>query len=720
VAFFIFGTAFMIHLFAVGFVSLLGQVVILRELNVAFYGVELIYTLALGVWLFLSACGAMIGRRNRIPSFFKVHLLFLALSAVLPLDIAFIRASRWMFSNTPGAYLPLYMQMAVLCASLLPLGLFVGLLFQWTAKIYVAKEKTLAAAYAIESLGGLTGGICATLFLKLGFQNFVIALLCALSATAVSFLNLREKKAKALLPVSAIIAAAMVAFLWKAPAIDRLMTSWTHPNLVETHDSPYSRITVSILNDQVSVFENDALLFETEGSRAEEFVHPAALQHPRPDRVLVLGGGIEGTVREILQHCPRLVDYVELNAVLLDVVSRSIPYEIERSLQADNVRVIIEDPRNFLRRSMKYDLILVGMPEPDSGQANRYYTKEFFQQCSERLTEGGLIAFRLQSSENLWTPQLTRRMVSIYRALKSVFPEVQFIPGITNVVIGSTDRLIKDPSILAARLQARQVKGALISPAYLRYLYSNDRFDEIDRILRNGTAPINTDVRPICYRYSIMIWLSKFGVETEIWDTAFSKLWYGRKAAWLLLLLLPAALLYRARWTIRRALLAGMTAFAGMVLETILLLRFQIKNGILYQDIGILLMSFMAGLALGAYIMDRIPPRLLKKFGVALLAGFVLLSATIGFGIHSGTCAGLAATTVLLILSGFFVAGIFAYAGLRKSGDPTTVIAPLYAADLAGGCLGSLIASLMLVPIAGMTVSAFLMVPLLLFAAVLV
>jgi len=37
------------YLFFIGFVSILGQVALLRELSVAFYGVELIYTLALGV-----------------------------------------------------------------------------------------------------------------------------------------------------------------------------------------------------------------------------------------------------------------------------------------------------------------------------------------------------------------------------------------------------------------------------------------------------------------------------------------------------------------------------------------------------------------------------------------------------------------------------------------------------------------------------------------------
>ena len=48
-------------LLAVGLVTILGQVVLLRELNVAFYGSELIYILAMGMWLLWTAVGAALG-----------------------------------------------------------------------------------------------------------------------------------------------------------------------------------------------------------------------------------------------------------------------------------------------------------------------------------------------------------------------------------------------------------------------------------------------------------------------------------------------------------------------------------------------------------------------------------------------------------------------------------------------------------------------------------
>lgn len=152
------------YLFAIGFISILGQVVLLRELSVAFFGVELIYTLSLGVWLFSNACGVLFGRHTPQPSVTRINLLFLLLALAFPLEIAFIRSVRLLFSAIPGGYFPLQTQMLVIFVSLLPLGLLLGVLFQWAAKLYVARQKTLAYAYAIESAGGLAGGIGATLF----------------------------------------------------------------------------------------------------------------------------------------------------------------------------------------------------------------------------------------------------------------------------------------------------------------------------------------------------------------------------------------------------------------------------------------------------------------------------------------------------------------------------------------------------------------------------
>jgi spermidine synthase len=315
----------------------------------------------------------------------------------------------------------------------------------------VTTGRTLAVAYAIESAGGLIGGLFSTLFIMWGLQNCSIAFVCAFASVITPIIVLRKFRKSFLHFAATALACIFLALLWKASYLDRQMTIWNHPNLLESSDSPYGRITVTRLYNQVSVFENDALSFETEGTEAEYFCHLAALQHPNPQDVLILGGGIEGIVREIEKYKPRRIDYVELNPVMLNLVTQYLPDDIRKSLEEPNVHIIFADPRQYLKKSGTYDLILVGMPEPASGQANRFYTQEFFQQCSAKLNPTGVLGFRLRTAENLWTMPLISRNTSIYNALQSVFPEALFLPGTTNVVTASRAPLPREPEVMSRR-----------------------------------------------------------------------------------------------------------------------------------------------------------------------------------------------------------------------------------------------------------------------------
>jgi spermidine synthase len=181
-------------------------------------------------------------------------------------------------------------------------------------------------------------------------------------------------------------------------------------------------------------------------------------------------------------------------------------------------------------------------------------------------------------------------------------------------------------------------------------------------------------------------------------------------------------------------MLVAAAGFMGMVLETILILYYQVKHGVLYQDIGLLLMSFMAGLALGAMIINRemarpITNRMLSRwYGISLLIGFCFLCALVGMGVTMSISAGLVEISCLLAIAGFLVAGIFAYASLHESGSPSScgiedqknLISPLYSADLIGGCLGTLLGSLILIPLVGMNVTTWGMLLLAAFSILLV
>lgn len=154
----------LIYLIVLGFYSILAQVIILRELNVAFYGVELIYIISIAFWLLGTAAGASYGRHSYIPGEKNIHLLLILSGLFLLLDIVFIRGIRNIFGGVEGGYLSFPIQISGLVIALIPVSFFAGLMFQWVAKKYVTGNKTLAKAYSVESIGGVIGGLSSTLF----------------------------------------------------------------------------------------------------------------------------------------------------------------------------------------------------------------------------------------------------------------------------------------------------------------------------------------------------------------------------------------------------------------------------------------------------------------------------------------------------------------------------------------------------------------------------
>jgi predicted acyltransferase len=147
-----------------------------------------------------------------------------------------------------------------------------------------------------------------------------------------------------------------------------------------------------------------------------------------------------------------------------------------------------------------------------------------------------------------------------------------------------------------------------------------------------------------------------------------------------------------------------------------MILHYQVVNGVLYQNLGILLTAFMAGLAVGAEAAPRLardpggsPFRPRRLTGVSLVGGLSLLAVGFVWVLRAGGPTGLWTASFLLLLCGFLVAGVFAFAtliGPARSGDQSTMIGPLYAADLLGGCAGSVLGCMFLIPFAGMEQTA--------------
>jgi len=157
-------------LFIIGLISILGQVVLLRELNVASFGVELVYILALGFWLAATALGALSCRSSRAPRPDLLAIPLLLFAALLPLAVAFARGNR--FSSGCSRGLPPVRRADPHDRDHATAGrISHGLGLPPVGGFLRVRGRTVAAAYAIESAGGVAGGLLSSLGLHWGSRT---------------------------------------------------------------------------------------------------------------------------------------------------------------------------------------------------------------------------------------------------------------------------------------------------------------------------------------------------------------------------------------------------------------------------------------------------------------------------------------------------------------------------------------------------------------------
>jgi hypothetical protein len=322
---------------AVGLVSMLGQVALLRELAVASFGIELVFLAGTACWLAAGAAGALV--RPRQDPWQAVGLGLLALGLILPGEIAFLRGARILFGGVPGAYLPLGQQLATAALGLMPAGALLGWLFRSGARAMAGSGGSLAAAYGWESTGGAIGCALATASFAARVSNLALAVAGGALAAAAGAVFLRGRRRFALLFV-----AVPVALLAAAPALDRWMTGWNHPGLTYAEDTPYGRIALVEAQGQLVVFENDALAWDSEGTEAEPLVHPAALEVAPGARVLVLEGGLYGVAAEVLKHRPSRLDVVEMNGAMARALTPRLPAGGRAALRLAYEQAVTETP----------------------------------------------------------------------------------------------------------------------------------------------------------------------------------------------------------------------------------------------------------------------------------------------------------------------------------------------------------------------------------------
>lgn len=715
-----------IPLAALGFTSIVAQVVLMRELVVIFYGNELLFGLVLMAWLAWVALGSWGLARPAVrlgpgPAAFGVGLTLAG--ALWLAQIILVRNLRTLLGVTPGAYVEFGSMVAAVLLVLAPVCLLIGFLFTLGARLMNEQGGSGGQAYAWESIGAVVGGGLFSFALIHWLDAFQTALLVASVNLLVALRLWLSQRLKASILSRMLLLCALAPLLLCAFPVGgflhQLTLGWQWSDLVFAGDSAYGRLIIQARDGQRVFFINGLLTFETQGTFPEEVAHFPLLAHPNPQRVLLIGGGVAGDLREILKHPVSNVTYVELDPLLIEAARAHLPGADAAVLDDPRVTLILSDGRLHVKQHSKlepsqpYDLIILDLPEPSTGALNRFYTREFFAEVQAVLSPMGVFALGLPAAENYWSPELARRNGSIYHTLRTVFPEVLVLPGEHNFLLASDIALEADPHALIERLDRRGIKTRWVTPDYIEYVLTTDRFAEVRRQLEGVTdIRLNRDLTPICYYYDLVLWFSRLYPNLgEVLQLA--RVGQDADPTRFMWIAAPLALgVILARW--RRSLMVPVAVagigLAGMTLQLVLLFAFQMLHGSVYAEVSLMITAFMAGLALGAAGGNR----LLATWSVnpGSRARRALLGLQLAIAIYSGVFVLLLHLTLpmpvlvfpfLALLAGALGGMAFplALALIPNRASTGQAAGMLYGADLLGGCLGALLGAVFLIPVLG-------------------
>lgn len=723
----------------VGLTAVIAQIMLLRELMVVFCGNEISLGLMLAGWLFWTAVGsALLGRlgARANPRRLMAELQVL-IALAFPATILAVRASRGVFHPVPGEILA---PETMLLTSFLVLSVFCfvsGGLFTIGSRLYAREAAASTAAatgamYLLEAAGSGLGGILASLLLVRFLDAFqvaaIVALLNLLSAVA---LTVRAPWPRRVFLAALLLIFVSVVLPFGAPRMQAVSLArlWHGFHVLATRNSVYGNLVVAGGEGSRSLFENGLLVFSTpDQEAAEESVHFALLEHPSPRSLLLMGGGVNGSLAQALQH-PSLerVDYVELDPAVLDLAREYFPAGWEPIRADARVRVHPRDGRLFLKTTgQRFDVIVVNLPDPQTAQLNRFYTVEFFREAAARLEPGGVFSFQLKASEEYLNPERAAFLRCIRKTLAAAFPETAVIPGETAHFLAANRAgvLTTDPAQLLARLRARRLQTAYVREYYLPFRMSPERMQELEETIRpRAETPVNRDFAPIAYYFDVALWSAQFHPASPRWFQVLAGIGFGwvLAGAAVLVLLVSLALGALARGR-RPQTCAGfcMTAMGltMIALEILLLLGFQAVYGYVYHQLAIVIAAFMVGMALGSWWALRrgagreaAGPRQFRA-----LAGLQFLAALAPL-LLCGLMRPLAGVTsslglflvsqmlfpLLALLAGllggyqFLLASQVFFGGARQARSPGL----LYALDLAGSCVGAVALSLYFLPVFG-------------------
>ena len=740
-------------LLLMGATAIVAQILLIRELIITFSGNELTIGIFLANWLILEALGSYIsGQLFRDSGSNLLIFTFLQglLVIFLPVIIYFARISKSFLSLSPGEGSDIFTIFYISLILLTPIALIGGAQFSLGPGLIKELKQnpalSIGKTYLSESLGSIFGGLFAT-YLCLQYLDsiqsvFFVAALNILSGLFLLYFygsnkSLAKKKLLWLIKTFHLLLVFLFFFILITGRLNKihrqsLQKQWTNYNIVAYQNSIYGNVTLLERDQQLDLLSNGVPILSLptpDLANIEELVHFPLSYHRDPKTIFLVGGGPCGVLDELIKYPLTKIDYTELDPTLIQIMEKNYVNMHPSVLNRKSLNVHYTDGRHFLiTTGYKYDVIIVNVPDPSTLELNRFYTKEFFETCLDHLEKNGLIIFQIPGSAAYMNPHLSRLHACLINTVNEVFEQHIIIPYEHVFILATNDKNVFQISSdsLYSRLNKRKIETSIFTKAYIKYKLDRSRLDWYQKELSQiNVTSTNSDLKPVALFYDLLYWNSLHSPHLADFYLWLQNITGVSASIGIILFFLFIYLL--KRFSSRSAdlhLLASIftSGFAGMGLSVVFVLTFQAFYGYVYLWIGLIITTFMAGLALGSFISIRyisqprnLPPAFLKS-EIGFVIYFTLLSLfilNIKHFYHSGLFLIIFQFFIVLftVICGFLVGFQFPIAGkiqLSRDGIIAKTAGKMYAADLVGAWAGGIVVTLIFIPILGIIETCFL------------
>jgi spermidine synthase len=233
-----------------------------------------------------------------------------------------------------------------------------------------------------------------------------------------------------------------------------------HQHLMIFHNAVLGRVMT--LDGVVQTTELDEFIYHEMMAHVPIFAHGAAR------RVLIIGGGDGGMLREVLKHkTVEHVTMVEIDAAVIDMAKQYLPNHSAGAFDDARAHIVIADGMDYVRQTdERFDVIISDSTDP-IGPGEVLFSDDFYGQCKRILSEGGVIAtqngvpfFQIDEVKN------THKRMSAHFSDQTFYSAAvpTYYGGIMAFAWGTDNKALRQVAI--EELQARYQKAGVSTRYY--------------------------------------------------------------------------------------------------------------------------------------------------------------------------------------------------------------------------------------------------------------